>query len=37
MKQGATGWERGTAKLLLRYTTTDLRLRDEKALERLRA
>ena len=37
MKQGGTGWDRGTAKLLLGYTTTDLRLPGEKALERLRA
>jgi hypothetical protein len=30
-------WDTETAKLLLRYTTADLRLRDEKALQRLRA
>jgi hypothetical protein len=36
-RQGGTGPDRETRKLLLRHTTADSRLRDEKALERLRA
>jgi hypothetical protein len=37
MKQAGTGRDRELAKLLLRRTTVDLRLRGEKGLERLRA
>jgi hypothetical protein len=36
-RQAGTGRDRETAKLLLRHTTADLRLRDEKTLKRLRA
>jgi hypothetical protein len=35
--QGGTGWERKTAKRLLRHTTADSRLRGAKGRERLRA
>jgi hypothetical protein len=37
MRQGGTGRERETAKLPLRHTTADSRLRDRKGLQRLRA
>jgi hypothetical protein len=36
-RQGSTGRDKETAKLLLRHTTVDPRLREEKALQRLRA
>jgi len=36
-RQAGTGRDRETAKLLLRHTTADVRLRDEKTLKRLRA
>ena len=36
-RQGSTSRDRETAKHLLRVTTADLWLRDEKGLERLRA
>jgi hypothetical protein len=36
-RQGSTGRDRGTAKLLLRHTTADSRLRGRKGSQRLRA
>jgi hypothetical protein len=36
-RHGSTSRDRESTKLLLRHTTADSRLRDEKALERLRA
>ena len=36
-RRDGTGRDRVAAKLLLRRTTVDVRLRDEKGLERLRA
>jgi hypothetical protein len=35
-RPGGTGQDRETAKLLLRHPTVDLRLRDEKGMQRLR-
>jgi hypothetical protein len=36
-RQGGTRWDRETARLLLKQTGMDWRLRGEKGLERLRA
>jgi hypothetical protein len=36
-RQGSMGWYGETATLLLKHTKVDVRLRDEKAMERLRA